>query len=246
MKLIAYSLGHDVKIKTSPLERDWMDETPHKFAYRCLPLNIANSFGWQILCKKDIEVIWNGSPDASGVQIRSEENDDGFPPALSHFGNGIITFSIPFIFRTEKNINLMVTGPINSYKDAIYPLSGVVETDWTCATFTMNWKFFRKNVSVKFLKDEPICHIFPVDTNMLEKCEPEIKSLEYSPDIEEQYYQWSNNRSDFLTRLKKQESTAMKEKWQKNYYHGNDVKQSTSESEITHRTKLKLKEFNIN
>ncbi len=31
------------------VKRDWMDETSSKFAYRCLPLAIANQIGWWIL-----------------------------------------------------------------------------------------------------------------------------------------------------------------------------------------------------
>jgi Family of unknown function (DUF6065) len=31
------------------MERAWMDATDQRFAYRCLPLNIANAHGWEIL-----------------------------------------------------------------------------------------------------------------------------------------------------------------------------------------------------
>ena len=46
MKLIAHVIdGHDVDIRPAPVERDWMDATNQRFAYRCLPLNIANAYG---------------------------------------------------------------------------------------------------------------------------------------------------------------------------------------------------------
>lgn len=32
----------------APIDRDWMDATPDRFAYRCLPLVIANQAGWVI------------------------------------------------------------------------------------------------------------------------------------------------------------------------------------------------------
>ena len=38
----------------------------------------------------------------------------------------------------------MVTGPFNQPKDAIQPLTAIVETDWAPFTFTMNWKFTRR------------------------------------------------------------------------------------------------------
>ena len=30
-------------------ERAWMDSTDRRFAYRCLPLSIANSMGWEVV-----------------------------------------------------------------------------------------------------------------------------------------------------------------------------------------------------
>ena len=51
MKLIAYLIdGHQMDIRPAPVEREWMDATGERFAYRCLPLNIANAHGWEILC----------------------------------------------------------------------------------------------------------------------------------------------------------------------------------------------------
>ncbi|MFB8344846.1 DUF6065 family protein [Brucella cytisi] len=43
--------------------------------------------------------------------------------------------------KTEPEFDLFVTGSINRPKDAISPLTGFVETDWSPYTFTMNWRF---------------------------------------------------------------------------------------------------------
>ena len=40
-------------------------------------------------------------------------------------------------------------------KDGIYPLTGVIETDWSPYTFTMNWRFTRRNHRVHFDAGEP-------------------------------------------------------------------------------------------
>ncbi|WP_042832409.1 DUF6065 family protein, partial [Xanthomonas citri] len=47
MKLIAHVLdGHTLDIRPAPHERAWMDATEQRYAYRCLPLAIANAHGW--------------------------------------------------------------------------------------------------------------------------------------------------------------------------------------------------------
>jgi len=46
MKLTFYALGpHSEMPQAAPPTRRWMDETHDAFAYRCLPLNIANAHG---------------------------------------------------------------------------------------------------------------------------------------------------------------------------------------------------------
>ena len=46
MKLTAYVVdGHTVDIRPAPADREWMDNIDQRFAYRCLPLSIANAHG---------------------------------------------------------------------------------------------------------------------------------------------------------------------------------------------------------
>ena len=90
----------------------------------------------------------------------------------SHFGNGIVTFSIPYLFRTPRGINLWVKGRRNYFKDGVQPLEGIVETDWLPATFTMNWKLTRPNHSVRFERGEPICMVVPIPRGLAEQLEP--------------------------------------------------------------------------
>ena len=115
-----------------------MSRTRDSFAYRCLPLNIANAHGWELLCPAAFEAVWNGKTGIRGVVVTSQAPEDQRP--ISHFGHGILTFHVETLFRTEPGINLWVTGPVNRPKDGIYALTGVVETDWLPFTFTMNWR----------------------------------------------------------------------------------------------------------
>lgn len=162
MKLTAYIIdGHEFEIRPAPVERVWMDATGDRFAYRCLPLAIANAHGWEILCSRSFAAGWNGKSDLSAIGLL---DDPGVVPlAVSHFGHGILAFHIPCVFRTEPGIGLLVQGPINRPKVAIAPLAAIVETDWTPFTFTMNWKFIRPGTPVRFERGEPICHILATD-----------------------------------------------------------------------------------
>ncbi len=241
MKLIAYvTEGHQVDIRPAPVERDWMEATDQRFAYRCLPLNIANSYGWELLCRSGFSAIWNGGQTKEAITVVADP--DTRAPVLSHFAHGILTFHVPCLFRTEPGIDLMAQGPINRPKDGIAPLSGMIETDWAPYTFTMNWIFTRPGHTVRFEQGEPFCHIFPVRRGELELVEPEVRQLSQEPELHEQYELWNKSRQQFNADLTQPGSAAQAERWQKMYYRGVDPR--GNETAVNdHRTRLKLRPF---
>jgi hypothetical protein len=134
-----------------------MDGLPH--AYKCLPLLIANQWGWQVLCPTDVAVTWNGNPALEGLQI---EVAPQFQPAIkSQFGEGIITFSPPWLFRTSSGWDLYLKGPSNRWKPNCVPLEGVIETWWLNYTFTINWKLIEPG-TVFFARGESLGQLIPV------------------------------------------------------------------------------------
>lgn len=218
MKLTGYILeGHSVHIRPAPLARDWMDRTPGRFAYRCLPLNIANRHGWEVLCPRRITAIWDGGPEKGAIQIT---DDGGGSVAVSHFGAGVLTFHVPVLFRTDAGCDLYVTGPVNRPKDGIGALTGVVETDWAPYTFTMNWLFTRPGYPVVFEAGEPICHFFPVARGALEAVRPSFEAIQKNEGLNRTYSDWSRGRDTFNSELAQGDSAANREGWQKAYFRG--------------------------
>src|SRR5262245_40577017 len=136
------------KIVRSPIERDWIEKTTRGWANRCLPLLVANQAGWFILNDADFVVTWDGSAKLEGLKLRFEYEQCKF--ASSMFGFGIVTWTIPYIFRTQPGYNLLVRGPANEFKDGAIGLDAIVETDWLPYPFTMNWKITRPRWKVRF------------------------------------------------------------------------------------------------
>jgi hypothetical protein len=241
MKLTAYVIdGHALDIRPAPVDRGWMDATDQRYAYRCLPLSIANSCGWEILCAGGFKAVWNGGRSVDSVQVTPD--DGSTAPALSHFGDGILTFHIPCLLRTAPGFDLMVMGPINRPKDAIAALCGIVETDWSPFSFTMNWLFTRQQTVVRFEKGEPICHFMTIRRGEIETVEPEFRLLSENPELKSQHEQWMASRNHFLDDLKRPQSEARTEKWQKRYHRGIDAAGAPAPIN-DHRTKLQVRPF---
>jgi hypothetical protein len=231
--------GGGFELRPAPSRRDWMDEARNRAPYRCLPMVVANGFGWEILTPVGFTAVWHGGNEKEGVVV---VGDGGLRSAAhSHFGDGIITFSIPMIFRTDVGTDLVVQGPINRPKDAIAPLTGIVESDWGPFNFTMNWKFTRTGTEVRFEKGEPFCHIFPVRRGDLESIHPRILPLSANSELQESHAQWHRARMQFNEDLKVEGSAARAAKWQKHYQQGKDPKGQTATP--SHRSKTILRPF---
>jgi hypothetical protein len=216
-KLIAYQIYEDdsAPIRPAPRERRWMEDADKKFPYRCLPLVIANQYGWEILSSHHARASWDGTSGPNGLHVESLAGD-GPLHCHSHFGEGVLTFQIPFLFKTPVGWNLMVRGPTNSPKDGIVALDGIIETDWAHSTFTMNWRFTRA-CTVEFALREPICLFFPIRRGVLEMFRGELRMLKADREFENKFREWSASRNRFVSELEKGKPEVVAQGWQKDY-----------------------------
>ena len=126
--LIAYKIAEQpyMPLVAAPSSRAWMEDTSKRFANRCLPLLIANQSGWFVLNSHEFRATWNGRNENSGVRIEYMKGLRPHP-ASCHFGHGIITWTLPYFFRTSPGYNLLVRGPANMFKAGVCPLEGIVD-----------------------------------------------------------------------------------------------------------------------
>lgn len=238
-KLTAFAVSSTAGwvIEPALAKRDWMDQTADKFAYRCLPLVMANQAGWIVRCPLNFSAVWNGKSQGSDTTLRFPEGEGpNAGQVRSHFGSGILTFSLPWLFRTSAGYGLWVRGPSNMPKDNIVPLDGIVETDWNPATFTMNWKIMRRNVEVYFRKGDPVCMLVPFPLSLLEEVEPEFKSLDDDETLKQDFYTFTAMRSGNIERLR----AGGEGKWAMDYMRGH-LPDGTPVTE--HRKAFRLKRF---
>lgn len=239
MKIHAHPTGDTEGWIIEPAEkgREWMDSTPNRFAYRCLPLVMANQAGWVIRCPVSFSVRWNGrSTHEKSLKFSFKRNPERYAgQILSNFGAGIVTFAIPWLFKTTEEIELNVRGLPNNPKLNCSPLEGCVETAWSPYSFTMNWKISLPWLPVHFEEGEPICFIQPISLKGLEEAEPEfIQKRDDSP-VQCEHRRWANSRLAFNRDPKRGSD------WQKHYFKGISLDGHAIKGQ--HRTSLNLRKF---
>lgn len=240
-ELTAYVINPRISMRLLRADgrRSWMDATDARFANRCLPLLMANQAGWFLVSDHAFRVEWDGGRSLDSLNIELLAGPKPCP-ASSHFGHGILTFSLPFLFRTSASYNLLVRGPPNHPKDGISPLEGLVETDWSPATFTVNWQLTRPGVPVSFEIGEPIGMIVPQRRGELESFRTSLRELRTDAALASRHHEWSRSREVFLDQLRVPNSCAAKQKWQKDYFLGVD---GEAGARTEHQTKLHLRDF---
>lgn len=241
MKLTCYTLdANPTEMAPGAMDRDWMDAFDARHPYRCLPLVMANSTGWELRCPCSFTATWNGGPLASDIRIDSDDGADATLTrfATSHFTRGVITFHTGYLFRTEPGWDLWCGGAPNYVKDGVQPLTGIVETDWLPFPFTMNWHFTRPGI-VSFKKGEPFCFIMPVPHASVDQFEPVVKRLAAEPELVAEYEAWRKSRADFLVGLDANDPEVLRQGWQRHYFKGQKPSDAAPVETHIHRRRLK-------
>ncbi len=239
LDLVAYRISDiPMTLALAPSTRAWIEATAGRFARRCLPLMLANQAGWFVLNSHVVRATWDGGDDEGSIGIEFLSGEAPYP-AISHFGHGVLTWHVPFLFRTPPGWNLLARGPANWPKDGAFALEGLVETDWTMATFTMNWKMTAVERPVMFDAGEPICMLVPQRRGELERFRPRVLDVAADPDVERGYEAWGESRERFLAEVVVPDSEAAKRGWEKHYFQGTT---SDGTAAPAHQTKLRLGE----
>lgn len=227
LELIALAFTRPlVPIVPAPRWREWMETAKDRWPNRCLPLLVANESGWALLNAHRFTAVWSGEERPEGVTIEFDGETPHPPPVKSHFGFGVLTFTIPYVFRTPRGYNLLARGLANYPKDGICALEGLVETDWSFANFTMNWRFTRAGHRVTFEEGEPFCVVLPQRRGELEAFRPEIRDIASDPTAKEEFELFAQNRERMQImkfaagHVADPELEPYKTDWERQYYQG--------------------------
>jgi hypothetical protein len=225
-------------------QRAWMDKFSDRHPYRCLPLAMANSSGWEMLCPVGFSAEWNGGLHSTDITVTPDHPFPDFQEFVkSHFSHGILTFHPGYLFRTPDAWSMWAMGPPNHVKDGIQPLVGLVETDWLPFPFTMNWHFTRPG-RVKFAKGEPFCFITLAQDKALETFELVQRRIEGQDSLRAQYEAWRNQRDSFNRALYAGDPQTVKEAWQRYYFKG-ELPDETGAAPKAHVNRRRLKSLRL-
>ena len=121
-------IGHPVKIEQTRIQRDWMDVTDNKHAYKCFPVSQANTIGWSVSFLHDIEFIWDGISDTSDSHVTILKDEGNV--AYTTRANATISFESGLYFKTEQDMSILSISPPNYFIDGASAFTSIISTSF--------------------------------------------------------------------------------------------------------------------
>lgn len=139
-------------------QRNWFN--PH--FYYCLPLTVANQYGFIVRAQRDFSIYWDGGSSNASTRVMDTPVDRPIQKYSSHFGEGTVTIQNYWHYRTAPGVNLMTINPPNFVQHGLTHMTGVIETDNLRRDFTFNLKMTRPHGYVEIKAGEPVGAFIPI------------------------------------------------------------------------------------
>lgn len=173
VRLLATSQNPPV-VTQARLKRDWMDNTYAKHAYQCLPMTMANIYGWELQLPTDVVVQWDGGNTVPQI-LEGAEFDGRQICSASIIGQ--ISFHIGYVFKTEEPYETWLSALPNFDFVGALPLSAYIPSSWWPDEVFMNWRIEIVGEPIKFEAGTPFAFFTIIDTTVLQNTEIEIGNL---------------------------------------------------------------------
>lgn len=176
MSVIKAYLKQDAfNIKQTRVKRDWMDNTWEAHAYKCFPLSITNSIGYEISCPEDIVFIWDGIDDTSPDHIKILE---GHKYCSTARANSTLSFITNIVFETDDQTSMLHMPVPNYFRDEYQVFTTLISTSWYRQSFPSVIKLLKPNVEIVIKAGEPIATIIPISLTKFSQDELSLYNYE--------------------------------------------------------------------
>jgi hypothetical protein len=163
--------GCSFSLSPMSIKRDWMDNTAEGHAYRCFPVTQANSVGWSLSCKQNIEFVWDGINDQTPEHIDIISAPEG---SYAGRGQSSISFNTNLVFRTNEDVSILTINPVNYFSDDFETMSNFMSTSFYDNPLPLAIKAKAPNKKVVIKSGIPLATIIPISLTKLNNTAIEI------------------------------------------------------------------------
>lgn len=158
------------KIEPMSIKRDWMDDTSENHAYRCFPVTQANVVGWSLSCTEDISFFWDGVNDQTDQHVKISSPNG----AYSGRGQSSISLNTGLVFRTDKDVSMLMINPVNYFNQDFETMSNLISTSFYDNPLPLALKAKKANEQTIIKAGTPVATIIPISLTALNNTSIEL------------------------------------------------------------------------
>jgi hypothetical protein len=176
-KIEAFCNRNAINIEPTSLRRDWMDETWQQHAYRCFPLQLGNTIGYQLSLPVDLKFRWNGVFSESGDNV---EVLSGRKYVYTTRGHATISIKTGITFSTPENITMLQIPAPNFFNPDYQAFTTLISTSWYYQEIPSAIRILSFNKDIVIKAGEPYATLIPISLSKLQDMELELKDYVYT------------------------------------------------------------------
>ena len=215
-----YCQKQSVNIRQTRIKRDWMDATGEKHAYKCFPISLANTIGYELSLPINVSFVWDGISDASSDHIKILSGEEFISNSRA---NATVSFKTGIVIKSDKNTSFLHMPVPNLFNENYQTFTSLISTSFFNQEFPSAIRVLKADKAITIKANEPFATLVPISLSDMSNIELNLNNF----DMDEKWYKDNEERGNKAYELNKKGEWT---NWYRNATDHNDI--SIGEHEV--------------
>lgn len=215
-----YCQSQSVNIRQTRIKRDWMDNTWEKHAYKCFPVSLANTIGYELSLPIDVTFVWDGINDASAEHVKILSGEEFIHNSRA---NATVSFKTGIVIKSDTNLSFLHMPVPNLFNENYQTFTSIISTSFFDQEFPSAIRILKPDKAITIKADEPFATLVPISLKDMSNIELNLNNF----DMDEKWYKDNEERGNKAYELNKKGEWT---NWYRNATDHNDI--SIGEHEV--------------
>lgn len=191
-----YCQKQSVNIKQTRIKRDWMESTWEKHAYKCFPVSLANTIGYELSLPIDVTFVWDGINDSTADHVKVLSGEEFI---YNSRANATISFKTGIVIKSDPNISFLHMPVPNLFNDNYQTFTSVISTSFFDQEFPSAIRILKPDKAITIKADEPFATLMPISLSNMSNIQLNLNDF----DMDEKWYKDNEERGKLAYELNK-------------------------------------------
>jgi hypothetical protein len=191
-----YCQSQSVNIKQTRIKRDWMEKTAEKHAYKCFPVSLANTIGYELSLPVDVTFVWDGINDSSADHVKVLSGEEFISNSRA---NATVSFKTGIVIKSDINISFLHMPVPNMFNDLYQTFTSIISTSFFDQEFPSAIRILKADKAITIKANEPFATLLPISLTSMSNIELNLNNF----NMDNQWYKNNEERGKVAYELNK-------------------------------------------